>query len=116
MQGYRFFACMPEGRKSKSASKAYPMPWTVATLKTYAVPTLPPGSGPRKYVECLAIDIESAAVRCDGHIDCAGALMADNDQAVCSSSCSREYLRKRCVRVPEALARELHPALFRYLG
>lgn len=108
MIGYRFFACMPDGRKSKSASKQHPMqPWTVATLRTYAKRGT--------YVECVAIDIESAALRCDGHIDCASALMADNDQAVCSSSCSREFLRKRCTRIPEAVARKLHPALFRYL-
>lgn len=33
---------------------------------------------------------------------------------VCSSSISIDYLRK-CKHIPEAMAREIHPALFSYL-
>lgn len=109
MKYYRFFAVMPEQRKSKNASKQFPFqPWTVSTLRTYAEQG--------QYVECLAIVPETLAQRHDDCYDCAGALMADNDQAVCGSSCNRDYLRKRCTRVPESLARKLHPALFRYLN
>lgn len=107
MDGYRFFAVMPDERKSKSASKQYPMqPWTRATLRGYAEQ--------KKYVECLAVSTESYISDSQIMHECAGALMADNDQAVCGSSTSRDYLRKRCVRIPESLARELHPSLFRY--
>lgn len=104
MNGYKFFAVMPNARKSKSASIKHPMSWTRATMHYHAKHGA--------YVECLAVTTDGA-----GHenLECAGALMADNDQAVCGSSTSRDYLRKRCVRISESLARKLHPALFRYL-
>lgn len=108
MDGYKFFAVMPDARKSKSASKQYPMqPWTRKTLQGYA--------GASRYVECLAVSDESFISDDQVCYECAGALMSDNDQAVCGSSTSRDYLRKRCVRISESLARKLHPALFRYL-
>lgn len=108
MDGYKFFAVMPDGRKSKSASKQYPMqPWTRATMRDYAA------AG--RYVECMAVSDESYISEAQICYECTGALMADNDQAVCGSSTSRNYLRKRCVRISESLARKLHPALFRYL-
>lgn len=111
MKGYHFYAAMPDERKSKSASKQYPMqPFTRATLATYAERGL--------YVECLAVDLEgfSDGTPCGRKFECAGALQAGNDQAVCGSSCSHDYLRDRCVRISEELARKLHPALFRYLA
>lgn len=108
MDGYRFFAVMPDERASKSASKQYPMqPWTRVTLRGYAEQ--------KKYVECLAVSNESFIGSGRVCHDCVGALQKDNDQAVCGSSTTRAYLRKRCVRISESLARELHPALFRYL-
>src|SRR5258708_3110558 len=108
MDGYRFFAVMLEERKSKSASKQYPMqPWTRATLRSYAKQ--------KKYVDCSAVSTDSYISNGQIAHECAGALMANNDQAVCGSSTSRDYLRKRCTRIPETLARDLHPALFRYL-
>lgn len=109
MDGYKFFAVMPDARKSKSASKQYPMqPWTRAIMRDYAA------AG--RYVECLAVFNESF-IGAHGDIchECAGALMADNDQAVCGFSTTCKYLRKRCIRISESLARKLHPALFRYL-
>lgn len=109
MKGYRFFAVMPGERKSKSASKTYPFqPWTVATLERYAKDG--------RYVECLAVAYETGQHIDGGYkFECAGALQEKNDQAVCSSTCDADYLRSRCTRIPEALARKLHPALFRYL-
>lgn len=105
MNGYKFFAVMPGERKSKSASKQFPMrPWTRKTMRDYAA------AG--RYVECLAVTTERAG---NENLECIGALMADNDQAVCGSSTSRDYLRKRCICISESLARKLHPALFRYL-
>lgn len=110
MKGYHFYTTMPDERKSKSASKAWPRPFTRATLRDFAQEA-------PCYVECLAVDPESFSDGMPGgrKFECAGALQADNDQAVCGSSCSREYLRDRCIRISEAPARKLHPALFRYL-
>lgn len=109
MDGYKFFAVMPDARKSKSASKQYPMqPWTRKTLQGYA------DAG--RYVECMAVSDESFIdVLGDICHEYIGALQAGNDQAVCGSNISRDYLRERCVRISESLARKLHPALFRYL-
>lgn len=36
MNGFKFFACMPDGRKSKSASIKHPMAWTRATMRYHA--------------------------------------------------------------------------------
>lgn len=111
MKGYHFYATMPDERKSKSASKQYPMqPFTRATLASWAEQG--------RYVECLAVDPESKQISFSHtaiQYDCVGALMADNDQAVCGSTCHNTYLRERCVRISEATARKLHPSLFRYL-
>jgi hypothetical protein len=111
MKGYHFFAVMPDDRKSKSASKQYPMqPWTRATLETYAAQ--------KRYVECLAVAPETkqgSNMHNAVMYDCIGALAADNDQAVCGATCHNTYLRDRCTRISEDLARKLHPALFRYL-
>jgi hypothetical protein len=109
MKDIHYYATMPEARKSKGASKAWPRPFTRTTLQDYAQET-------PCYVECLAVDIESFVGR-SGELmhECAGALQEGNDQAVCGSSCSRDYLRYRCVRISEGLARKLHPALLRYL-
>lgn len=109
MKGFRFYAVMPDERKSKSASKRYPhAPWTRAYLKACAERG--------EYVECVGVAIDASWVS-DGAVlyECAGALMKDNDQAVCGSSCSTAFLRERCTSIDEATARKLHPALFRYL-
>lgn len=37
------------------------------------------------------------------------------NSAVCFSSVGEEYLRSRCKRVSEQIARQIHPALFEYL-
>lgn len=108
MKGYQFFAVMPDERKSKGASKLFPFqPWTRATLRTYA------DAG--RYVECLATFGECYNHGQGNMLECIGALQAGNDQAVCGSSCAIDYLRDRCVRIDEALARRLHPALLRAL-
>lgn len=110
MKGYRFYAVMPDARKSKSASKTYPhAPWTRAYIKTLAERS--------EYVECLAVETGNSWVNGkDWLYGCAGALQSGNDQAVCGSSCSADYLRTRCTSIDEATARKLHPALFRYLN
>lgn len=112
MQDFRFYAVMPDDRKSKSASKAFPMqPWTRATLRTYA--------DQGRYVECLAVMPDTRQANSHHNaiqFNCVGALQADNDQAVCSSIVHNTYLQERCVLISEGLARKLHPALLRYLA
>lgn len=105
MKGYRFFAEMPEERRSKSASKAHPFqPWTVETLRGYTVIG--------RKVNCIAVVIDSQNGR---SIECVSSVYDHADSAVADGQCAFEYLRKRCVRVPEELARLLHPRLFIYL-
>ena len=37
------------------------------------------------------------------------------DSSVTTTAISPEYLRQDCRRIPEVMAREIHPTLFRYL-
>lgn len=113
MKGYRFYAEMPEARKSKSASKAYPFfPWTVGDLRAQ--------SQVRGFKACLvAVDLKDDGQpwwNNDGTMCATTTAIDGNHQSYCGGSVSRDYLRKRCVRIPEDLARKLSPELFRYLG
>ena len=47
--------------------------------------------------------------------DAIGSLLFTPDSPVCSTSITDEYLTERCKRIPESLAREIHPKLFNYL-
>lgn len=44
-----------------------------------------------------------------------GAVYFHPNSAVCGGAASLEYLRKNCRRIPEELAREIHPVLFERL-
>ncbi len=111
MKDFHFFACMPDGRNSKSASKQFPMqPWTRATLRSYAA------AG--RYVDCVAVYTDrnlSYVLNGEVQREAITGVYAHENSACCSSSVSHSYLDKRCVRVDEKLARRLHPALFQYL-
>lgn len=98
MKGFRFYAEMLDHRRSKSASKKHSA-FTRATLAKGAANSL--------YCNCLALtpDLEGATV----------AVEMRNSPHIVWGGASRDYLRTRCVRVSEALARRLHPALFNYL-
>lgn len=107
MNGFHFYAEMPEERKSKSASKAFPhQPWTRKTLQGYA------DKGINVNVTAVSTEREH---RHHGTIDAIGAVYYHPNSDVATTGVSRDYLRKRTVRVPEALARKLHPALFEVL-
>lgn len=111
MQGFKFHAEMPEERSSKSASKAFPhAPWTRATLKRMA------DAG--KHVNVCAVATDPEQTYLSGHTvvtECISSLFDRPNSPVCGSSAAREYLSKRTVRIDEATARKLHPALFEYL-
>jgi|ERR1035437_6991370 hypothetical protein len=47
--------------------------------------------------------------------ECIGAVYFHRNSAVCCCSASWDYLRENCRRIPESLARRIHPALFERL-
>jgi len=51
----------------------------------------------------------------NGTMDCTAAVYPHPNSAVCGCSTSRDYLRLKCRRIPEAKAREIHPRLFAWL-
>ncbi|MGA1831626.1 hypothetical protein [Rhizobium wenxiniae] len=111
MKDVHFFAEMPEERKSKSASKAYPHhPWTRETLRSFAMGGL--------HVNVVAVIQGTARLgeinghKRDVHYDSVSAVYDHENSAVASTGVTDGYLRKRAVRIDEALARKLHPALF----
>ncbi len=54
----------------------------------------------------------SGSVAC---FEAVAGLLSGANSPVCSASVSVPYLRARCKRIPEWLAREVHPNLFEYL-
>lgn len=111
MNGFRFHAEMPEDRRSKSASKAHPFePWTRATLKRLAA------AGRHANVTAVYAGAEYGYTDGRTRMQEAVAAVYDWENSACATtSASMEYLRKRTVRIDEATARKLHPALFDYL-
>lgn len=91
MKDFQFHAEMPEERKSKSASKAFPFqPWTRATLKRYAA------EGKHVNVCAVATDRSQHFTSNGEHmIECISSLFDHENSVVCGSSCSRSYLDAR---------------------
>lgn len=110
MNGYHFFACMPEGRRSKAPTRAFPDRWNRATIRKLAE------AG--KFADCVAVytDGGHSFVR-NGDVmrEAVAGLLSEENSPCCSTAVGRKWLAARCVRVPEAIARKLHPELFRYL-
>lgn len=107
MQGFHFYAEMPEGRASKRASKAFPVPFTREGIKRAVK------AGNRFNVTaCYTGDKYR---RPDGMREAVGAVYDHDDSAVASTGASPGYLSSRCVRIDEATARISHPALFQVL-
>jgi hypothetical protein len=112
MKGFKFYAVMPNDRKSKSASKAYPFdPFTRRRLQEKANAG---GVG-----ECLALSIDDHGGRSWRYNPEAATCGLDFEQYgpthITMNGVSLEYLAARCVLISEELARLLHPALFEYL-
>lgn len=59
--------------------------------------------------------IESVGNRVDYLYDGVASITVGDNQPVASTGVSQEYLRGYTVRIGEAEAREIHPALFEYL-
>lgn len=118
MKGFRFYAEMPQERKSKSASKANGFPWTVKELRERAEQGDFVGylTNNAPCVTALELDSRNRPMwNSDGTFGVVAAAIDGNHHSYGYCSASREYLSKRTVRVPEDLARILSPELFRYL-
>jgi hypothetical protein len=48
-------------------------------------------------------------------LECISAIYFNENSQVCGSAVSLDYLQERCKRIPESLARKIHPALFERL-
>ena len=47
--------------------------------------------------------------------ECLSAVYSHRNSQVCVNAVSMDYLQERCKRIPESLARKIHPALFERL-
>lgn len=63
----------------------------------------------------IAIVPETLAQRMDGKYDAVGGVFDHANSQPASTSASTEYIRTMTKRIPERLARQIHPALFEYL-
>lgn len=116
MKNYRFYAEMDEERGSKLASMRWGA-FTRSWLNWFA--------NENGYVNCVAIPLDEKgdplwqqpgmSMHRSDFMDAIAAVNDRSNAPVESFSVERGYLRKRCVRIDEALARRLHPRLFSYL-
>lgn len=109
MKGFRFYAAMPEARRSKSASKAYPRdPWTVARLTEKAEAGF--------HCDLVAVLLDDrgnplwqgATLNMDAVTTC----IEGEPLSYTLGGVSRDWLSTRATRIPEAIARKLSPELF----
>lgn len=110
MNNYRFYAEMEDARSSKAASKRWPA-FTRERLEGMAA------GGWHCNVIAVLLDEKGKTCWC-GNTDKMDAFVAVSSQPnppVELGTPSLGYLRKRCVRISEELARRLHPNLFKRL-
>lgn len=110
MKDFKFYAELPDdGRQSKSGSK-HCHAFTRAHLQDKADRGL--------HNNCLAIPLENGRPMYQGstlNFDAFGVVLVHIARSVEGCSSNQNYLRAKCVRVSEELARRLHPQLFLYL-
>lgn len=110
MKDFKFYAELPDdGRQSKSGSKHY-YAFTRAHLQDKA------DRGLRN--NCIAIPLENGRPVYQGstlNFDAFGVVLNNIPRSVEGCSSNQGYLRAKCVRISEELARCLHPNLFLYL-
>lgn len=103
MEGFRFYAEMPEHRTSKSACKRYG-PFTRKTIREAALRGC--------YLNVCAVIPEN---RTEDGFEALAGVYAWPDSDVNLTGVTRRFLDERCVRIDEATARKLHPRLFERL-
>lgn len=106
MLGYRFYAEMPEARKSKSASKAFPVPHTRAGIKRAVA------AGNRFNVCAVLQPAEVYHGASGATLEAIAAVFDHDNSGVCLTGVSPQWLRERTTHIDEATARKSHPALF----
>ena len=106
MQGFRFYAEMPEARKSKRATKDFPVPFTRDGIRRAVK------AGNRFNVSAVFTGREHRMV--DGY-EAVAAVFEHGGSAVASTGVSFDFLRTRCVNIDEPTARKSHPELFKVL-
>jgi hypothetical protein len=107
MKDFHFYAEMPEGRTSKRATKAFPVPFTRDGIRRAIK------AGNRFNVTAAFVGPEYRFSR--GMRECISGMFDRDNSPVATTSCSIEWLDEKCVRIDEATARLSHPALFAYL-
>lgn len=111
MKGYRFYAEMPEARKSKAASKANPFfPWTRKGLADHAA------QGGKATLIVVPLD-ETRRPNWGHGLEFEGLSVAidNNHYSYCWTMVHRDYVTKRATRITAELARALSPEAFRHL-
>lgn len=98
MKGYRFFLEYPDAKSKRKGTVKNPGPHS--------------GN-----VVAISTDLKPYSAG-DGEIKQEGytAVFDHPDSSVCWSSATWGYLRQQCRRIPEALARTIHPQLFKRLA
>jgi len=106
MMSYRFYAELPQGRGkgAKGDAPAFTRANLAQGLIRCSVLAIPLESGKPMW-QGASLNMDSVSVAIEG-----------NPYSYSINSLSRYYLRKRCTRISESLARQLSPSLFAYLG
>lgn len=110
MKDFKFYAEMPEDRRSKSASIKFDA-FTRDNLRTLASRGL--------HNNVIAVPLDDAGrplwIGDTTSMDAFVTQVDRSNSPVAGGVVQQEYLRKRCVLIRESLARQLHPNLFFHL-
>lgn len=113
MKNFRFYAEMPQERKSKSASKSNPFfPWTVESISKIAAINSAKHSSICDVVAVILDDHGKPLYGHEDRIEAISTAIEGNDFSYSHNAISREYLNKRCTRIGADLARQIAPNLF----
>ena len=107
MKGYRFYLEYPSKTEKNKATVKKPGNHTSTVVAVYLEPY---GRGWTQVGHIAYSNGEAHWM-----YDCACAIFDTPNSSVASSSVQDEYLAENCKRIPERLAREIHPRLFVYL-
>jgi hypothetical protein len=99
MKGFRFYLEYPTNKAKRQGTVKVPGPH-MGTVVAIATDLTPFGSGKWE----------------DWKLEGYSAVYEHADSAVCWGSASLGYLRDNTRRIPEALARQIHPALFQRMA
>ena len=107
MKGVRFYLEYPSKTEKNKATVKSPGSHSGTVVAVYLEPDGRSWS-PIGYINYGAGDAEWM-------YECAHALFDTPNSTVCSGAVSAGYLAEKCKRIPERLAREIHPRMIDYL-